>query len=59
MKLTLTGYRLRDKKRKDQRTIVAIPSLTSEVKFREQLRDGTATGTPVKGKLTPLYARTS
>lgn len=57
MRLALTGYRLHDKARKDQRTIVAY-SGNSEIKFREAIRDGSVTGTPYKGKLTPQYART-
>lgn len=56
MKLALTGYRLHDKKLKDQRTVVAHNG-GDERKTIGAIRDGSATGTPFKGKLTPQYAR--
>jgi len=51
--ITLTGYRLHDKKRKEQRTLVGKPHSASEEKFREGLREELK----YKGKLTPQYAR--
>lgn len=56
MKISLVGYRLHDKKLKDQRTVVAYTG-KDEQKFRADIRSGEATGIPHPGKLTPLYSR--